>query len=433
MSVPGKILDGDKGQLEVHVHRFSTAGRDDHAGLLSLTDRFLKFDSEFHPFLNDTFGTAMNQDVTFGGIGLRATILHAGINSGSADSGTTDGTFAFRLLDTSQNFQTTVGPGALVHNTTDTTFALVTTVSSDNQLILDTDIIVSGEDYVINDIWPGTAVQGTWDFASAGKFTITDANDNDEATFTVDSAHIWNATQFVSFTGKVDLDTYNATNNSILLEFGLNGVLVGNSINLNDFIDTGDFAEQSFVIPKEDFGLDVNDFNSMRLTITRTGGARPDIKFDDFQWENTGTPIVYKATTGLGERFHITEIRIRIEDVISSVLTDGSMPNIDPSALLGVSTLTNGIVFSRVQRGVTLFSVTLKELGDFFATGSNAVNITGNATNTGLTLVVTFPEPIILEGRSDEFLSFTINDDLRGLTRFTAAARGAVEIDPDVG
>jgi len=284
------------------------------------------------------------------------------------------------------------------------------------------------EAFVINDIWPGTVVAGTWDFAVGGKFTITSADNNDQATFTVDSSHIWKMTHFVSFTGKVDLDIYNPTNNSILLEFGLDGVLVGNSVNLNDFIDTGDFGEQSFVIPKGDLGLDVNTFNSMRITITRIGGTKPTIKFDDFQWENSGTPIVYKSTASPGTRFHVTEIRIRVEDAISAVLTDGSMPNIDPSAILGVSSLTNGIVFTRVQKGKVLFSVSLKDLGDFFATGSNLINVTGDATNTGLTLLAQFPEPIVLEGRTDEFLSFTINDDLTNLTTFTAAARGAVEV-----
>ena len=90
--------------------------------------------------------------------------------------------------------------------------------------------------------------------------------------------------------------------------------------------------------------------------------------------------------------------------------------------------MSNGITFSRVGRGKTLFSVTLKNLGDFLATGSNLINATGNATNSGFTLLVEFPQPIVLEGNSEiNFLSFTISEDLSGLTRFTAVARGSVE------
>ena len=421
-------------EVEQHVHPFSTAGGN-HSGALVLSERFLHFNPEFRPFSNDDFGTAMNQTVTFGGTRLNATVVHAGINSGSAASGTTDGDAAGQLRNVGGGFDATVGPGALVHNTTDGTFAIVQTVTSDDILTLTpnvlngSEIMDNGENYVINDIWVGTAVQGTWNFADGGEVSITSANNSDEATFTVDSSHLWPMTDFVSFTGKIDLAIYNVANNSIILEFGLNGTIVGNSVNLNDFIDPGDFAAQTFVIPKVEFGLSTQNINSMRITITRVGGTKPTMAFDNLQWENTGTPIVYKATTPLNSRFHISELRIRIEDAISAVLTDGSMPNIDPSAILGVSELTNGVVFASVKKGKTVFSATLKNLGDFFAVGLSLTDVTGDATNTGLTLSITFREPIVLEGgETENFLSFTINDTMTNLTRFTAVARGGLEL-----
>lgn len=68
---------------------------------------------------------------------------------GSADSGTTDGTTANKLVQSGQNFTTTVDVGMIVHNTTDDTFANVTVVDSDTTLTLDSDIMVSGEAYII--------------------------------------------------------------------------------------------------------------------------------------------------------------------------------------------------------------------------------------------------------------------------------------------
>jgi len=155
MGAKFRIESGDGTKLEAHVHKFSTAGRPDHAGLLSLTRPFINFNPEFHPFLNDANGVAMNQAVTFGGAGLRATVIHAGVNSGSGESGTIDGgPTTDKLIQSGQNFNTTVGPGALVHNTVQNTFALVTAVDSDTQLALDTDIMdVASEAYVVNDIW----------------------------------------------------------------------------------------------------------------------------------------------------------------------------------------------------------------------------------------------------------------------------------------
>lgn len=62
---------------------------------------------------------------------------------------TTDATTAFHLKDASENFVTDgILAGYTVKNTTDTTYAVVTAVAS-GDLTLDTDIMVSGENYVI--------------------------------------------------------------------------------------------------------------------------------------------------------------------------------------------------------------------------------------------------------------------------------------------
>ena len=98
-------------------------------------------------------------------------------------------------------------------------------------------------------------------------------------------------------------------------------------------------------------------------------------------------------------------------------------------ALLGVSALTNGLNFQRIQGGKVSFAVSIKQLGDFLSTGSNIVNAISDGTNTFLTLLIEFPEPIVLEpGNAENFLSFTVNDDLSGFLQLTAAARGAVEV-----
>lgn len=66
-----------------------------------------------------------------------------------ADTGTTDGTTASKLVDSSQNFNTWVTVDDIVHNTTDDTYAIITAIDDDTTLSLSADIMVSGEDYVI--------------------------------------------------------------------------------------------------------------------------------------------------------------------------------------------------------------------------------------------------------------------------------------------
>jgi surface protein len=65
------------------------------------------------------------------------------------DSGTTDGTTTNKLVDSDQNFITTVTIGDVVRNTTDGTYAIVTNIDDNATLSLSVDIIVSGETYTI--------------------------------------------------------------------------------------------------------------------------------------------------------------------------------------------------------------------------------------------------------------------------------------------
>jgi len=66
-----------------------------------------------------------------------------------AESGTTTSTTANKLIETGQNFTSTVQVGDIVLNTTDNTKSTVSSVDSDTQLTLAADIMASGETYVI--------------------------------------------------------------------------------------------------------------------------------------------------------------------------------------------------------------------------------------------------------------------------------------------
>jgi hypothetical protein len=69
--------------------------------------------------------------------------------AGIVDSGTTDGTTALKLVDSTQNFLTTVSMGDVVNNQTDNAYAIVTNVDSDTVLSISVDIMVTGKVYTI--------------------------------------------------------------------------------------------------------------------------------------------------------------------------------------------------------------------------------------------------------------------------------------------
>ena len=112
-------------------------------------------------------------------VGWGTTVSNIKVTDGSVlDSGTADGTSTYKLVDSSQNFTSTVKIGNIVYNTTDESFANVTAVDSDTQLTLDADIMASGENYEIqnassNDKIQYVVISQTADF-TGGTVTITD-------------------------------------------------------------------------------------------------------------------------------------------------------------------------------------------------------------------------------------------------------------------
>jgi hypothetical protein len=363
MALEVKIGDGEGDGVHAHVHPFIGL-QHKHNGLLTLQERFLQFNPEVRPFVNPTFGTALNQDVAFSGT---PEIIHNG--------------------------------GTSVE-------------------------------------WDALPVQGTWNFADSGKISLTGANNGDAAMFSEENPATIDMSGYTALTGKINLTIYDAAVNALVLEFDLADVVVGNSVALNDYINTGLVGtEQSFVIPKADLGLASQNIDGFTITLLRTGGIKPTMTFDDIQLEQTGEPAVFKMEVGAGTRFHISELRLGIADALTTTYPDAeavrpTLPDLAYDQILGVGALSNGIVFRRVQAGKTLFSVVLKQLSDFLSIGSDLVTTISDGTNTYITLLVTFPEPIVLVGsEADDFLSFAINDDLSGLLLFNVSARGAVERD----
>ncbi len=334
-------------------------------GAVVYQERILQFNPEVHPFLNIDFGTAMNQNVTF--------------------SGSPEG----------------------IHNGTDTI------------------------------LWTASAISGTWTFASTtnpqtGTRCIdgTDTVNNNEALFTLTALYAdVNMANFTALTGGVRLENF-VIGHEVQVRFRVEGVDVGNFINIYDYVDTGIIdSYQNFVVPKADLGLSNQQVDEFVVKTIKTSGMNPNYRLDNIQLEQTGTPAVFKATTPGGTKFHITELRIGIADALIGTLANASMPALSYDQILGVSSLTNGIVFQRVQAGKVEFSVTLRQLGDFLSSGSNMISSISDGVNTFIALLVEFPEPIVLEGgEENNFLSFTINDDLSGLLQFTAVARGAIEV-----
>lgn len=435
MPVDSKIFGSNKEGRDLSVETSNRSYRDKvrvQSGSVVYTDELNIWEATGRPFINETFGGDLNQSVSFTG---NATVIHAGVNSGAALTGTTTGTTASHLIDAGETFSG-IEVGMSVKNTTSgTEYALVTAVAS-NDLTLDNDIFISGENYEINPVWVGTAVAGTWNFADAGKISITSANNNDSAIFENDTNQQWDIDNFSAFSGKIDLDSFNDSQHTIVLSFDLNGVAVGSSVNLEDFIDTSNFSEQSFVVPISNFSFPSNNINGMTIEILRMGGAKPTIKFDDLQWEATTAtaPLEYSVTISNDELFVVDSVIFSFADDYTGIATvAGATENHNGHYLawdqfLGVSGLTNGITFLRQEDNVSKSAGTFRNIADIVQSGGVITNYMSNNTKTYFSVMIDLQHPIRLYGLTNDKIALTINDDMSGLTKFTVLAIGRVEV-----
>lgn len=414
--------------LEQELHVKENIG----TGGIVFTERLLEFTPRTVPFLNPVNGANMAVDAGF--TGIPAFMYESGAAS-NAISGTTTSQTTNKLNDTGGGFNAAVSVGMIVEDSLGN-FAHVAAVDSDTVLSLDADIMGNAEAYTVGEEWPGTIIQGGARWNLTGDISLTNGLNNDDVVLL--NNHTSVLSNYVAITGKVTLTTYDAADNSIIFSLALADVLQGNSVDMNNYIDTGLLGvQQNFVIPLSDLGVETETVDEFHIVVSRIGSTKPTLDLDDIQFEKAGGSVTYTVVSPIGPqlpdgtRYHIDSIRLSLSDVLASTVTNGTMRGLAFDQILGVAALTNGIVFQRTQDGIIEFSITLKQLSDFMASGADIVNEMSDGTNTFICIDVPFPKPIILEqgkGTSVNSLTFTISDDLSGLTSFVAVARGATEI-----
>jgi len=286
----------------------------------------------------------------------------------------------------------------------------------------------------IDDVWwTASAISGTWDFNSAvqqhsGSFGIdgTATKKDDTAQFAKGSDQI--LTGYVSVSGWVYLTAWGAGTQHLSFYGWDAGVIVGASVNIDDYINTGTLGSwQKFVIPLGDMGLVGQTLSSFRLTVEATS-TPPDYYLDDIQIEETGAPIKFSLQPALGTRLHVNSFQILMADAFTGVVADGTMPGIPYDSLLGVAKLTTGIGYRRVTNGEILSSANITQFLDFMAFSNAQITGSGSdGTNTWVTVNMQFTEPVILKAEDEDEMSLTVNDDLSGLLVLRVGAGSKIE------
>ena len=213
------------------------------------------------------------------------------------------------------------------------------------------------------------------------------------------------------------------------------GLKIGNTLYLEDYFDyLTHKVYQKISIPLTDFGdLSASTtLDAFRQRIVAKDGGRAKFYMDDIQLEGVGTttPTKYTIQADKGTWLFVDSFTISIvapKAIASAILADSTMPKLSYNNMLGV-TLLSGLNYRRVTNGETIFSVNVKTLMDFMQQpNTKIVSMGDDDVNTFVTLEVRNAEPLLLKATDEDELSFTVTDDLSGLTHLRVAAGCRVE------
>jgi hypothetical protein len=283
-------------------------------------------------------------------------------------------------------------------------------------------------------LWTATAISGTWTFDSTGQaqagtksIDATATVDNNEAQLERSSAITANS--YTAMTGYIYITAWPATGTKeVELRTRLAGVDVGNTVSLSNYVSTGTLNTwQKFTIPLADFGLGADSIDQVIVkTVDIGGGVAPDYYLDTMQWEETGSET-FSVTPDLGTKYYVTHMSITMADAYDGTLASASHPNIKYNQLLGVSKLTNGIVFRLTTDQIVRFSGIFQQHIDYMTFPGLKVTTGGDATNTWLQYDIVFDYPFVMDSRTKDKLEMTLSDDLSGLLYHRVLVRGYTE------
>jgi hypothetical protein len=413
-------------------------------------------------FTNDSSGIDMNVSVTFTGtpIGVydadKTQWTATAISGGSNWDTTNDDTHAKDAVITVVDFTGLSGETITISlNTTST----VITEGVDYSAITSNTVTATNIANAFNSV-SGVSASSSGNVVTLiadDDYDIDDLDDNSS------SSHLTTSSMCIKATGTtnnnvlelkttgadVDLSNYTALTGwiyitgwstqgtkAVELELWLNGSIASNTnkINIGDFVDTGLFnVWQKFTIPFSEFGATSSTIDSIRVKTVDIGrGAPPNYFLDYFRIQESGEVKNFKIKPKLGTWLHVHSFTYSIADEYDGIVeaTDvsgktllSSFAKLPFNGFLGVSKLSNGLVFKSKRAGIVEESFIVRQLIDI--TQLPNVDVVGSGSdgvNTWVTIRHTLIEPLILKSEEDDEISFSVSDDLSGLKQLRIVA-----------
>ena len=291
-----------------------------------------------------------------------------------------------------------------------------------------------------NPYWTGTQITGGGEvnFSSTNRFfdgaqsIYVNRGDQDEV-WQFDRGSDLDLSTYGSVTMYINVDNNWAVGDSIVF-YGYDtgtGATVGAEVSLGDYFNPQSFdVWQKLSIPLSDMALENETIDSFRMRVDTISGQRPRWYIDVIRIEESGSFLEYKVEPAEGKLILFNKFRFIISDAYTGTVTDGTMPGISYNTLLGLPSLSGGIVITRQKEGVIDFSVSIRNIADFFIGNGNITTAISDGTNTSLVIELVYDEYFILNPLTNDELKITISDDLSGLLQLNANVSGKeIEID----
>jgi hypothetical protein len=268
----------------------------------------------------------------------------------------------------------------------------------------------------------------------AGSQSVLWANPNINDVIEFDKGSSIVPTDYTSLTMWIYIATDWGLGDSIGL-FGwdtTSGIQIGDSVFIENYFNISDFGSwQKITIPITDFNYGLSNIDSIRMqVISRDGAKSPTFYMDVIEFEETGTPIEYVVRPKNGTWLYVNSIKQIFVDALDTALLNSNMYNLSYNKILGV-TLGSGYNFQLVRNNNKVtFSINLTSLSDLLQLPNAKIeNATCDGTNTMLTIKNDIrDQKVILKSENNDFLRFTISEDLTGFLMFRSVISGYSEL-----
>jgi len=208
------------------------------------------------------------------------------------------------------------------------------------------------------------------------------------------------------------------TGQNIVIRTYLAGVLKGNSVNLNSYMNVELLNQwQVATIPLSALGIAGISIDRIGIQISHVG-IKP--YFDVIQFDETagGANVEFVLEPESGKWLYVTEMLASFADEYDGTLTNGTMPGLSYNKILNESP-ANGYLVRLIKNGITKNSRTVANFKDMLQNGgTEIVSYMDDGTNVFVTVKQKFAVPMLLKSEDADNINVTIRDNMTGLLHF---------------